>query len=66
MPVGMFEAEAPFAEVDALRAMPAVTIHCRGAVDGGAADALVFALDDVDEVVGTEVPFLPQEHVLTI
>ncbi len=60
--VGMLEAEAAFAEVDLAR--DARLDHpLQRAVDGGAADALIFAADQVDQVVGGEVAFLAQEDV---
>ena len=62
LPVGMLEAETAFAEVD-LAGDAGVHHPLQRAVDGGAADALIFAPDEVDEVVGAEVPFLAQEHV---
>ena len=60
--VGVLEAEAALAEVD-LAGDAGVHHPLQRAVDGGAADALVFALDQIDEIVGAEVPLLAQEHV---
>ena len=60
--VGVLEAEPAFAEID-LAGDAGVHHPLQRAVDGGAADALVFAADEIDEVVGAEVPFLAQEHV---
>ena len=62
MAVGMLEAEAALAEVDLARD-PGVDHPLQRAVDGGAADALIFAADEIDEVVGGEVAFLAQEDV---
>src|SRR6266850_7284605 len=57
--VRMLEPEPPFAEVDFARD---TCVHhpLQRAVDGGAADALILAANEVDEVVGAEVPFLAQ------
>ena len=60
--VGMLEPEPAFAEVD-LAGDAGVDHPLQRAVDGGAADALVFVPDEVDEIVGAEVPFLAEEHV---
>ena len=62
LPVRVLEPEAALAEVD-LAGDAGVHHPLQRAVDGGAADAVVFALDEVDEVVGAEVAFLLQEHV---
>ena len=58
----MLETETAFAEVNLARN---AGIHhpLQRAVDGGAADALVLASDEVDQVVGAEMPFLSQEHI---
>ena len=62
MAVGVLEAEAAFAEVDL--AGDARLLHpLQRAVDGGAADLLVFAADQIVEIVGGEVPLLAEEHV---
>src|SRR5437762_13545687 len=61
LPVGMLEAEPPFAEID-LAGDPGVHHPLQRAVDGGAADPLIFAADEIDEVVGAEVSFLAQEY----
>ena len=60
--VGMLEAEPAFPEVD-LAGNAGVHHPLQRAVDGGAADALVLMPDEIDEVVGAEVPLLTQEHV---
>ena len=57
MPVRVLEAEAALAEIDL--AGDAGGHHpLQRAVDGGAADAVVFALDEVDEIVGAQMAFL--------
>ena len=62
VPVGMLEAEPAFAEIHL--AGDARLLHpLQGAVDGGAADAMVFALDQVDQIVGAQVSLLLEEHV---
>ena len=60
--VGMLEPEAAFAEID-LAGDAGVDHPLQRAVDGGAADAVIFAPDEIDEIVGAEVPFLTQEDV---
>src|SRR5687768_1191376 len=58
----MLEAEPAFAEVDLAR--DAGFLHpLQGAVDGGARDAMVFAFDEVDEIVSAEVSLLFEERV---
>ena len=60
--VGMLESEAPLAEVNLARN---ARVHhpLQGAVDSGPTDLLIFPANQVDKVVRTEVPFLPQEDV---
>ena len=60
--VGVLEPEPALAEVDLARDA-GVHHPLQRAVDGGAADALVFAADQIDEIVGAEVAFLAQEHI---
>src|SRR5258705_2484691 len=60
--VGVLEAEAAFAEID-LAGDAGVHHPLHRPVDGCAADALIFAANQVDEVVGAEMSFLAQEHV---
>ena len=43
--------------------MPGIDHPLQRAVDGGAADAVIFVADEIDEIVGAEMPFLAQEHV---
>src|SRR5260221_4863695 len=58
----MLEAEAALAEV---HFSSDARIHhpLQGAVDGSAADAMIFLADQLDEVVRAQVSFLAQEHV---
>ncbi|MNC86243.1 hypothetical protein D3C83_18870 [compost metagenome] len=60
--VRMLEPEASFAEVDLARDA-GVDHPLQRAVDGRAADALVFLANLVDEIVGAEMPLLAQEDV---
>ena len=62
VPVRVLEAEPAFAEVD-LAGDARVHHPLQRAVDGRAADAAIFLADEIDEVVGAEVPFLAEEHV---
>ena len=62
MPVGVLEAEAAFAEVHLARDA-GVDHPLQRAVDRGPADAMIFALDEVDEIVGAQVSLLAEEHV---
>ena len=62
MPVRMLEAEAALAEID-LAGDAGVDHPLQRAVDGRAADPLILAPDQIDEIVGGEVSFLAQEHV---
>ena len=62
VPVRVLEAEPALAEIHLARD---ARVHhpLQRAVDGGAADALVLAADQIDEVVGAEVSLLAEEHV---
>src|SRR6185503_8562972 len=60
--VRMLETESAFAEVD-LASNASVHHPLQSAVDGGAADAVVFFANQVDEIVGAEMTFLTQEDV---
>ena len=60
--VGMFEAKATLAKIDLARD-PGLHHPLQRAVDGGPADTLILATNEIDQIVGTEVPFLPQEDV---
>ena len=62
VPVGVLEAELAFAEVD-LAGDAGVDHPLQRAVDGGAADPLILAADEVDEIVGGEVAFLAEKDV---
>jgi hypothetical protein len=62
MPVRVLEPESPLAEID-LAGNARFHHPLQGAVDGGAADPLILALDHLDEIVGAEVPLLAEEHV---
>jgi hypothetical protein len=62
MPVGMLEAETAFAEIDLAR--DAGLHHpLQRAVDGGAAQSVIFALDEIDEIIGAQMSLLAEEHV---
>ncbi len=62
VPVRMLEAEAALAEIHFARD---ARVHhpLQGAVDGGAADAMIFLANQFDQIVGAQVAFLAQEHV---
>ena len=62
LPVRVLEAEAAFAEIDLAR-NAGVDHPLQRAVDGRAADPLVFAADEIDEIVGAEMSFLAEEDV---
>ena len=62
MAVRLLEAEAAFAEID-LAGDPRIHHPLQGAIDRGAADAAIFLADQIDEVVGAEVPFLAEERI---
>ena len=62
LPVRVLEPEAAFAEID-LAGDAGVHHPLQRAVDGGAADAMVVFSDQVEQIVGAQVPFLAQEHV---
>ena len=55
VPVRMLEAEPALAEVD-LAGDARVDHPLQRAVDGGAADPLILAADEIDQIVGAEVP----------
>src|SRR5688572_1287861 len=60
--VGVLEAEPAFAEVD-FACDPRVDHPLQRAVHRRPADPMVVAANQIDEIVGAEVTFLPQEHV---
>ena len=62
LPVGVLEPEPSLAEIDLARDAR-VDHPLQRAVDGRAADAMIVAANQIDEIVGAEVAFLPQEHV---
>ena len=59
---GGLEPEPPLPEVDLPRD-PRVYHPLQRAVHSGAADPLVFVLDQIDEIVCAEMPFLSEEHI---
>ena len=61
MTIGMLEAKATFAEIDLARDAR-VDHPLQRAVDGRAADAVIFAFDEIDEIVSAEVSLLAEEH----
>jgi hypothetical protein len=62
MTVRMLEAETAFAEVH-LAGDPRVHHPLQGAIDRGAADPMILALDQIDEIVRAQVAFLAQEDI---
>ena len=62
MPVRMLEPEPALAEIDAARDA-GVDHPLKGAIDRRAADAGVFAADEIDELIRADVPFLPEKNV---
>jgi hypothetical protein len=60
--VRVFEAKTPLAEVD-FAGDSSVGHPLQRAVHSGAADTGVLPPDQVDEIVGAEMPFLPQKGV---
>ena len=61
LPVGVLEAEAPFAEIDLARDA-GVDHPLQRPVDRGPAHAMVFALDQFDQIVRAEVALLAEKH----
>jgi hypothetical protein len=57
----MLEAKPAFAEIDLAR-NARIDHPLQRPVDRRTADSLIFALDQIDEIVGAEVTFLPQEY----
>ena len=57
VPVGVLETEAALAEID-LPGDAGVDHPLQRAVDGGAADPVIFPTDEVDEIVSAQVTFL--------
>ena len=62
MPVRVLEPEPSFAEID-LAGDARIHHPLEGAIDRRAADAAIFLADEIDEVVGAEVPLLAEEHI---
>ena len=62
MPIRMLEAKTTLAEID-LAGDARVDHPLQRAVDSRAADPLVLAPDQIDEIVGGEVPLLAEEHI---
>lgn len=62
MAIGMLETESPLAEVD-LPGNPGVDHPLERSIDGGPADPLIFAANEVNEVIGAEVTLLAHEHI---
>src|SRR5262245_23036784 len=60
--VRMLETESTLAEIHLARD-PGVNHPLQRAVHRGATDSVVFASDEIDEIVGAEVPLLAQEDV---
>jgi hypothetical protein len=60
--VRMLEPESPFAEID-LAGDAGVHHPLEGPVDGGPADTMILAPDQVHEVVGAQMPFLLDEDI---
>jgi hypothetical protein len=60
--VGVLEPEPPFAEVD-LAGDARIDHPLKRAIDRGTTDPVIVPPDQIDEVVSTEMPFLPQEDV---
>src|SRR5918999_6492221 len=62
VPIGVLEAEPAFAEINL--AGDAGFFHpLQRAVDGGPRDAVIFALDQIDQIVSAEVSLLLEERV---
>ena len=62
VPERRLEARAAVTEVD-LAGDPGADHPLQGAIDGGAADASRFAADMLEQIVGTDMAFLPQEDI---
>jgi len=62
LPVRVLEPEAAFAEID-FAGDTRVHHPLQGAVDGGAADAVVVLANEVEQIVGAQVSFLAQEDI---
>ena len=62
MAIGVLEPEPPLAEVDLARD-PRLLHPLQRAVDGGAADFLIFLADQIVQIVGGQMSFLAEEHI---
>ena len=62
MAVRRLEARSAFAEID-LAGDAGVDHPLQRAVDGRAADPGLLAADEIEQIVGAEMPFLPQEDL---
>jgi hypothetical protein len=62
MAIGMFETKPTLTKVDLARDAR-IDHPLQRAIDGGAADAVIFAFDETDQIVSTEVPLLAEENV---
>ena len=62
MTIGVFEPEPPFAKIDLARD-PRLFHPLQRAVDGGAADFLIFPLDQVVQIIGRQMPFLAKKDI---
>src|SRR5262245_13744915 len=60
--IGLLEAESPLAEIN-LAGDARIHHPLQGAIDGGAADPVIVVPNEIDEIVGAEMPFLTQEDV---
>src|SRR6185436_11036991 len=62
LPVRMLEPEAPFTEID-FAGDAGVDHPLQRAIDGRAADAVVFPTNQIDEIIRAEVTLLTEEEV---
>jgi hypothetical protein len=62
LPIGVFEAEAPLAEVH-LAGDARVDHPLQRAVHGCAADATILTANEIDQIVSAEMPLLAEEDV---
>jgi hypothetical protein len=60
--VGVLEPESAFTKID-FAGDTRVDHPLQSAIDGRAADAVIVAPNEIDEIVSAEMPFLPQEDV---
>ena len=62
LPVRVLEPESPLTEID-LAGDARIDHPLQRAIHRCTADAVIVATNEIDEIVGAEMPFLPQEHV---